>query len=339
MRRAWRWVARNWPRSLYLASWPPMVVADAFLLTEPKHGANEMPFWVAIGACAATALGAAAMLWRDYRRLRKEEEALSLDITALNQALNSLTQMQGAIGSFTIAFSPGQSVAGSRPTSPLDESLPAEPRTEPIVGYRIWRAENGHLRPVGMRDAPWWVPGENVAEDFSRDMHWAMPGFWALRSLELANERVQEYPEAEVIGAVELYGRVVEHELGWRAEKARVLAVAGLARIEYEIEVYVRVGLTDDEWVMRERFAGRPDEARERFRRRYPDAALYVPSAAGAWYLRSLHAPGEYGQEVLRHAELTPPFDAAPVGRRYGVPAFGSLEGLQAFAREMGAEE
>ena len=336
MRRAWRWVARNWPRSLYLASWPPMAVADAFLLTEPKHGANTVPFWVAIGACAAMALGAAAMLWRDYRRLRKEEEALSLDITALNQALIAYGQLSWAGQSLAPCMAPEDR---ERPTSPLDKSAPAEPRAEPIVGYRIWRAENGHLRPVGMGNAPLWVPGENVAEDFSRDMHWAMPGFWALRSLELANERVQEYPEAEVIGAVELYGRVVEHELGWRAEKARVLAVAGLARSEYEIEVYVRVGRTDDEWVMRERFAGRPDEARERFRKRYPDAALYVPSAAGAWYLRSLHAPGEYGQEVLRHAELTPPFDAAPVGRRYGVPAFSSLEGLQAFAREMGAEE
>lgn len=316
MRRAWRWVARNWPRSLYLASWPPMVVADAFLLTEPKHGANTVPFWVAIGACAAMALGAAAMLWRDYRRLRKEEEALSLAAAAVSQALNSLTQMQGAIGSFSIAFLPGQSLAGNRPTSPLDKSVPAEPRTDPIVGYRLFRSAGDVLAPVGMCSAPCWAPGENVARDRSSPGPVPpMPGFWALRTLDLVQAAQLSYPEALVVGAVEMYGRLVEHELGWRAEKARILAVAGLSPLEHGAAVY-----SAGDWeTLLEVVWGQAEEARAKLER-YPRGDV-------VWV------------DQWRRRETAAPIDVTAIGRRYGVPAFGSLEGLQAFAREMGAEE
>ena len=312
MRRAWRWVARNWARSLYLASWPPMVVADAFLFTEPKHGANTVPFWVAIGACAAMALGAAAMLWRDYRRLRREEEALSLDITALNQALIARGRSSWAGQSLAPYVVVGNS---ERPTSPLDKSVPAEPRAEPIVGYRLFRTARGLLTAVGLGTAPYWAPGENVARDLSGLGAPPMPGFWALRTLELAKETQLTYPKALVVGAVELYGRVLEHERGWRGEKARIMAIAGLSPLEYGVAVY-----TAGEWnTLIETIWERPQKVRAKLER-YPRGDV-------VWV------------DQWRRRETAAPIDVTAIGRRYGVPAFGSLEGLQAFAREMGAEE
>lgn len=335
MRAFLRQLASAYAGRLRLVAWAAMVAVSVLAWTEPRHGANSVIFWAAVGVWAAAFLGAAAIDWRDTRRLRKEEKALSLDTMAMYEALNSAMQARAAAQAFA---SPVVCDDAERPTSPLDKSVPAEPRTDPIVGYRLWCIEDGKLYPVGAANAGPWVPGENVAEDFSRDMACARPGFWALRSVDAAVAASQEYPAAEVIGVVELYGRVVEQELGWRAEKARILAVVGLPSVGYGIDVYVERA---QEWTVQETIMGEQGEAQEEFMERYPDAALYSPkgTAYPVFVLRMGTSLSCCGVERMVPLEGVEPFDAAPVGRRYGVPAFGSLEGLRAFAREMGAEE
>lgn len=109
------------------------------------------------------------------------------------------------------------------PSDPTSPNCHGEARTEPFVGYRCWRLGSRALVSVGIFGAP-WRPGENVARDALGISMGASPGFWALRSLEQAIETYGEYG-AWAIGAVEVYGKVVEHRDGWRGEKARILGL------------------------------------------------------------------------------------------------------------------
>ncbi len=323
LRDAARDLAFEWSGRLLLASWVAMVAVDALAWTEPKHGANMMAFGAAVGAWALALGGTVGLRWLGGRRARRHSEDWQRALedlqkqmsaspyAAVSQALASIAAAQAAGAGFSVEVEELRS-----PTSPLDKSVPAEPRAEPIVGYRLFVPAGDALRPVGLSTAPCWVPGENVARNFLGATSQPMPGFWALRTLELAKETQLGYPGALVVGAVEMYGRVVEHERGWQAEKARIVAVAGLGPLEYGAVVY-KLG----EWgVPLETIWGRPREVREEIETRYQGIDV---AAVDTW----------------RRDETAAPIDVTDVARRYGVPAFSSLEGLEAFAREMGAGE
>ena len=111
-----------------------------------------------------------------------------------------------------------------------------------IVGYRCWRVEKGWLRSVYQSDV--WKPGEVLAgrelgDWDSRGIHaWKdsgskeyhdyirsyltqdrYPFVWAFIN---GDRHLDEVRPAMVTGTVFLWGDVVEHERGWRAEFARV---------------------------------------------------------------------------------------------------------------------
>ncbi len=114
------------------------------------------------------------------------------------------------------------------PSNPTSPDCHGDARAEPFVGYRCWKLGSHALVSVGMRGIP-WQPGENVAKDASEVGGYPSPGFWVLRSLELAQDTGTSY-NADIIGAVEVYGKVVEHRDGWRGEKARILGLMQLAQ-------------------------------------------------------------------------------------------------------------
>jgi hypothetical protein len=98
-----------------------------------------------------------------------------------------------------------------------------------IVGWRAWRVVE---TPRGLRLASVlyddvWEPGrEAVARCAHHDAPAAgcMCGFHAAKDRELALPylvgRNDRGTVDRVLGLVALYGRVIEHEDGWRAEKA-----------------------------------------------------------------------------------------------------------------------
>jgi hypothetical protein len=104
---------------------------------------------------------------------------------------------------------------------------------EAIVGWRIWNlAENDdgpRLRPAGSGvDA--WAPGRKAearctAKLLSRTPHPAPDprcqcGIHASRSLDTFGLTRPAWPPPSVVGTVSLWGTVIEHELGWRAQYA-----------------------------------------------------------------------------------------------------------------------
>lgn len=114
-----------------------------------------------------------------------------------------------------------------------------------IVGYRCWRVEGGFLRSVYQKDV--WLPGNVIEgrglEDWdergihawksasSKEYHDYIRGYlnqeddpftaMYVRYFSGGRETINRRP-AMVTGTVFLWGDVVEHERGWRAEFARV---------------------------------------------------------------------------------------------------------------------
>lgn len=132
-----------------------------------------------------------------------------------------------------------------------DELIPKPPlRRESItageiIGYRCWRIENGLLRSVYQKDI--WYPnqpleGRELGDWDSRGIHaWKDSGskeyhYYIRRYLNIdkddfitnaitwlsdANDKEYLHP-AMITGSVFLWGDVVEHERGYRAEYAKV---------------------------------------------------------------------------------------------------------------------
>jgi hypothetical protein len=110
----------------------------------------------------------------------------------------------------------------------------------PIEGLRIWTytfdGARGRLDPVGVGDvgpSPWdgagstWVRAVCLRDDVFGPADHEVPsesctcGFYAVK--ELAHLMPLFAIGATVVGRVELAGTVIEHEIGYRAARARIL--------------------------------------------------------------------------------------------------------------------
>lgn len=110
-----------------------------------------------------------------------------------------------------------------------------------IIGYRCWRIEKGLLRSVYQSDA--WIPGQvlegrELGDWDSRGIHaWKDPASKQYHDYIRSylnrgdnspfifggfEDRLRSKRPVMVTGTVFLWGDVVEHERGWRAEFARV---------------------------------------------------------------------------------------------------------------------
>lgn len=102
----------------------------------------------------------------------------------------------------------------------------------PIRGFRVWRIEDGSvmgnqvhwtetsLSSVCLRD----VPGDDVPHSVERCGPPAC-GIYAVKHLSMLPEEVAAGRiKRSIVGVVALSGKVIEHELGYRAEHARVVA-------------------------------------------------------------------------------------------------------------------
>jgi hypothetical protein len=111
----------------------------------------------------------------------------------------------------------------------LDRSA-IERSTEPILGWRIWNLaeEPFRLEPAGSGvDA--WEPGRAVHArcGASPILTWRHPhvapdpdcscGIYGATSLEVFDRPRPAWAPPTVVGTVALWGRVIEHERGWRA--------------------------------------------------------------------------------------------------------------------------
>jgi hypothetical protein len=130
----------------------------------------------------------------------------------------------------------------TRPGSP-DDGLMATDRNvvewgaEPIVGWRIWNLSNDaaapRLLPAGSGVGDVWQPMQVMTArcgvlsilKIGRRRHEAPDigcscGIYASRSLDESERPRPAWPPPCVVGTVALWGRVIEHEIGWRGQFA-----------------------------------------------------------------------------------------------------------------------
>jgi hypothetical protein len=112
-----------------------------------------------------------------------------------------------------------------------------------VIGLRSWRLEAGELMPVSIQMAPPWEPGENESRCLGNFTPCAEPGCTLCRDWPVPDHAFHRdctcgfygvfypslIPTRHVFGVVEAYGRVVVGPKGFRAARARVLALVETA--------------------------------------------------------------------------------------------------------------
>ena len=96
-----------------------------------------------------------------------------------------------------------------------------------LRGFRCWNLYDGELRSKGNKFA--WRPGENVARC---SVNHAVPtrdcrcGLYAYKDqASLAHVLWNDDSSREIMGEIDLWGRIIEYEEGYRAEQAEITAI------------------------------------------------------------------------------------------------------------------
>lgn len=133
----------------------------------------------------------------------------------------------------------------ARTSNPLKD---ARIRTGEIIGWRAWYAMNTAqgLRLRSMAVDCIWEPGEPISVNSVIDQcgyndKWERipPGIGAgVHAFKAVGEAARQYGEGprKVYGTVALWGEVIEHQLGYRAEFGRVNSLDHLGTMESEEE-------------------------------------------------------------------------------------------------------
>ncbi len=110
---------------------------------------------------------------------------------------------------------------------------------EPITAYRVWRGDL-FLRLHSLNNETQWEPGRWASADCPRSRHSAPDedctcGLYAAKDIDLAlilaagvltsTSPGDSMPATAIVGKVELAGKVIEHDRGYRAEHARVVEI------------------------------------------------------------------------------------------------------------------
>jgi hypothetical protein len=108
------------------------------------------------------------------------------------------------------------------------------------IGWRIWWYRYRHYRLHSFAVDVWWEPGGCIMEGKPGVRDYA--GLWAFKERDAAFDKACAAAEdaiksakrrvrdgwRPIWGAVALWGDMFEHEIGWRAEKARILSLDGI---------------------------------------------------------------------------------------------------------------
>lgn len=137
---------------------------------------------------------------------------------------NSIAQAQSGAAQAAY-YAQLQAFAGGSSIQAGAFSVPAKPTIEDagisageIIGYRAWEIKNGFLR--SMAAAYTWIPGEVEKGDVS--------GFYGIHAFKDLREVINQYGVYAreyapiIIGRILMWGEVIEHEKGYRAEFAAI---------------------------------------------------------------------------------------------------------------------
>ena len=147
----------------------------------------------------------------------------------------SVLPQYGYASTSSVTFSIQPASFGIFPYVPSDiftKPIPKEdPKLQDLIGYRIWRYNKGYLQSYAREEI--WIPGMPMVGNGLDDHNQA--GVWAFKEkppaykkyLESSNFPINSsVPSAihvcHIVGSVLLWGQIIEHSQGYRAEYAKV---------------------------------------------------------------------------------------------------------------------
>jgi glycine cleavage system H lipoate-binding protein len=191
---------------------------------------------------------------------------------------------------------------------------------EPLIGYRAWQIDGGRLMPAGQPQAGAWergiVTARCLALPRARAAHRAPGAKCTCGLYALASPRSHQLRYAGLpIGAIAAWGEIELHRTGFRAEHARVIALAlprrnppGLRAQIQEAAAYYEVPAVPESLLESEACRhGRPvsaallsPRARPRRANRAPVAPRPAAQAAAAYVWPERHVFAQYdGSHVV----------------------------------------
>lgn len=141
---------------------------------------------------------------------------------------------------------------GAAPSAKLENPYPASARSpdymHTITAWRGWDSDGCVLQSLGNKEE--WRPRMSIPADCACSTHPAPDlhcrcGYWSFKRPELMKKALHNYIEdVAVVGSVEIWGRVIECENGWRSEfaypKELWLLKPGLESLSWTYGVPVR---------------------------------------------------------------------------------------------------
>jgi hypothetical protein len=155
-------------------------------------------------------------------------QSIAVYQSLLAQQQASLAQ-QNAIAQQTANAGIANALGNLYPVSLFGYNLPEPKPPEPlesagisvgeIIGYRVWQVKGGYLASYSTNHI--WPPNEIMSgnpTDFNNE------GIWSFKQLSRALNKMLEMPNL-VVGSIKMWGTVIEHYDGYRAEFARVASI------------------------------------------------------------------------------------------------------------------
>jgi len=131
---------------------------------------------------------------------------------------------QGAINPGSITAYAGainQSVAAAFEPSIRNPLENTGVKVGEITAYRIWGVNKGFLMAYSNGNV--WAPGEPMEGEPDDYDH---AGVWCFKRKENAIKKMlEEYYGAYVYGSIVIWGKIIEHELGYRAEFGKITSL------------------------------------------------------------------------------------------------------------------
>lgn len=176
--------------------------------------------------CTAPARGPGPKMYEAMSRLRGALDSspgqvmylgpTSLSMPYTSWVVNEPTATKQSITDYIDKFK------GCEPRKPNPEAIPGcvPDTTSTITAFRAWKVGGNRLQPMARNDPKAWIPGSPAIGVCAHGGPTATCscGLHAFKDPALvAAEYIPNYHNV-VIGVVELWGRYVEHERGWRAQ-------------------------------------------------------------------------------------------------------------------------
>lgn len=170
---------------------------------------------------------------RNHNHLNNVQNAYAQQLIAQQRAQfnNQMALMRAGVGLYSFH-------AGSDPNP--QPPLQREIRAGELVAYRAWEIhyEAGKVVYESLHATGIWIDGKMTAQHAAGETvtDYGAAGVYAWKTLKQARSYVAGQSHKVIaIGEVELWGDVVEHDLGYRAERAKIRRI-----IELECAPYAR---------------------------------------------------------------------------------------------------